>query len=424
MAKHKKKKPLAPVKRGFAVTKTYFDQFSEVARKMLRLSDLDPSLFDSFSKKQKLDMMALKAAPPRVSIVRDSLVPRSYIRIIQANLTAFQKENYVRGNSSIALTFYDLMTMGVVFIAYLEHKYPPPYINLSDARVTIAKRISEVTACAQTHFMRELQQHFQLIMIGLSKMNFRLYAYQFSWSTENRSDCFISWFRIEAISADVKVFRHNGVERSAFRMGIATLDNRQIAWLSFPANRIIEGCEATRQLKVYVQNHALQRLKERMDTLNPFFRNLVLVDAILGAEIVDAVNGQKLLVCSRREKEIVGYLPFTVQNDCLLILSFLPISSWQTPEGSRLYKAVNLSKDDAIFLGMDKLSFFQKTDFDAIPLLKNALQEAGMWHLTNINSSDAFSWVERKKSAIIARFFEQDKQPDRAKILDEIALDD
>lgn len=424
MAKQKKKKPQAPVKKSFAVTKTYFNQFSEVARKILRLSDLDPSLFDSFSKKQKLDMMAIKIAPPRVAIVRDSPVPRYYIRMIQTNLTVFQKENYVRNDSLIGLTFYDLMTMGMMFIAYLDNKYPPPYTNLLDDRVTMAKRISEVTACVQTHFMRELQQHFETIMVGLSKMNFRLYAYQFSWSAEYQSNCMMSWFRIEAISAEVKVFRHNGVERSAFRVGIATMDNRQIQWLSFPANRIIEGCEATRQLKVYVQNHALQRLKERMDTLDPFFRNLVLVQAIVDGAIVDAVNGQKLLVCSRRDKEPIGYFPLAVQDDCLFILSFLPVSSWQTPEGSRLYKAVNMSKDDAIFLGMDKLSFYQKTDFDTIPLLKDALKEAGMWHLTEINSSEAFSFVERKSSGIIARFFEQTKEPDRIKILDEIAQDD
>ena len=140
--------------------------------------------------------------------------------------------------------------------------------------------------------------------------------------------------------------------------------------------------------------------------------------------MVDAVNGQKLLVCSRRDEGPVGYFPFIVQNDCLFILSFLPVVNWLTPEGSRLYKAVNMSKDDAIFLGMDKLSFYRKTDFDTIPLLKKALQEAGMWYLTEITPSEELPEIERKSSGIVARFFEQTKEPDRIKILDEIAQDD
>ena len=424
MAKHKKKKPQFPVKRSFSVTKTYFHQFSEVVRKMLRLSDLDPSLFDLFSKKQKLDMMAIKAAPARVAIVRDSPVPRYYIRMVQADLTAFQKEHFVQNDASIGLTFYELMTMGMVFLSYLEGHYPPPYTNLSDGRVIMAKKMSEITACGQTHFMCELQLHFQQVMIGLSKMNFRLYSYQFSWECATASLCLIPWFRIEAISAEVKVFRYKGVERSAFRVGVATTDNRPIEWLSIPADRIFEGCEATRKLKVYVQNHALQRQKERMDTTHPFFRNLALVGAIVDGVMVDAVNGQKLLVCTRRDEGPVGYFPFIVQNDCLFLLSFLPVANWQTPEGSRLFKAVNICKDDAIFLGMDKMSFYRKIDFDAIPLLKNALQEAGMWHLTKIIPSQEMPEIEKRSSGIIARFFEQNKQPDRAEILDEMALED
>jgi len=424
MAKQKKKKPQAPVKKSFAVTKTYFNQFSEVARKILRLSDLDPSLFDSFSKKQKLDMMAIKIAPPRVAIVRDSPVPRYYIRMIQSDLTAYQKENFVGNDSSIGLTFYDLMTMGMMFLSYLEKNYPPPYTNLSDGRVIMAKKMSEITASTQTHFMTALQHHFQLVMIGLSKMNFRLYSYQFSWDVESAALCLVPRFRIEAITVEVKVFKYKGVERSAFRVGIATMDNRQIEWLSIPAGRIFDGCEATRKLKVYVQNHALQRQKERMDTTHPFFRNLALVGAIMDGVMVDAVNGQKLLVCSRRDEGPVGYFPFIVQNDCLFILSFLPVVNWLTPEGSRLYKAVNMSKDDAIFLGMDKLSFYRKTDFDTIPLLKKALQEAGMWYLTEITPSEELPEIERKSSGIVARFFEQTKEPDRIKILDEIAQDD
>ncbi len=54
---HKKKKKTAPVHsivRDMEVTKSYFDKFSEVARKTLQLIELDPALYDKFTKKQKM----------------------------------------------------------------------------------------------------------------------------------------------------------------------------------------------------------------------------------------------------------------------------------------------------------------------------------------------------------------------------------
>ena len=85
MAKpRKKKKPAHPSPaKAFEVTKAYFDHYSIVARKVLQLLELDPGLFDQFTKKQKLDMMGLHSTPPVIKVMPGHHVPRHYLKMIQ-----------------------------------------------------------------------------------------------------------------------------------------------------------------------------------------------------------------------------------------------------------------------------------------------------------------------------------------------------
>ena len=50
-----------------------------------------------------------------------------------------------------------------------------------------------------------------------------------------------------------------------------------------------------------------------------------------------------------------------------------------TPEGEKLQKLLFLSKEEIIYLGMDKISFFTRVDFDQVPELKQALIDSNIW---------------------------------------------
>ena len=75
------------------------------------------------------------------------------------------------------------------------------------------------------------------------------------------------------------------------------------------------------------------------------------------------------------------------------------------------------------FLGMDKLSFYQYTDFEAIPKLKAALIKAGLWHLTEIEPEETI--IDRplvKSTGVIAKFFQEIKpESNKEDILNEVA---
>jgi hypothetical protein len=132
---------------------------------------------------------------------------------------------------------------------------------------------------------------------------------------------------------------------------------------------------------------------------------------IFNQQVVKGTKGYPLISCSLNDTPI-GCFPYTIQGDKLFILSFLPAVSAITPEGEKLYRILRLSKDELIYLGMDKLSFFLSVDFDEIPILKNALIESGLWLIkqnlgsgsTNGNVSTA---IDKVKTRFIKNFFQK-----------------
>jgi len=159
------------------------------------------------------------------------------------------------------------------------------------------------------------------------------------------------------------------------------------------------------KLPVYVQNHALHRIRQRLDCVDNIYVNTVFGLSFMLLKFITATNGQRMIRAIDISGNSVGYFPFIKQDGAILILSFLPLSSPITPEGWVLYKELGIKIDDSKYIGLDKISFYIETDFETLPKLKQALQNAGMWHLTEIQPENP---TERKDDQILKRFFTEE----------------
>jgi len=423
MTTRKKKKPPTPIRRDQTVSKTYFDLFSDVARKILRIAELDPALFDTFTKKHKQDMMIPKAFPPRVSPQKGHNIPPVYIRGLQRGLTRYMKTTWV-GNPEIRLNTYDYVTVGQMFLSYLN-KLNTNILNINETHTEIARTVLDRVENVEidgNHLMIPLYQYVRLLLVGLSKMNFRIYYHCYDWSQGANPCCLIPTFYICEKRAEQTKFYFRNTMHTFYKVSMGKIIEGDPIHMQIPGSSVLGESESNKIFNVYVQGHALHRLNERLDTLSPFYRNLVLATSVVFADIHRSPSGHHLLSCVSIAEERIGYFPFELIDNNLLILSFIPLSSPNAPEGKRLYSSLNMCKDDTVFLGMDKLSFYKKTDFDAVPLLRDALQEAGIWHLTEMRSEILNFDTENRRTGIIARFFQQTtEEPNRDEMLEEVA---
>jgi len=146
-----------------------------------------------------------------------------------------------------------------------------------------------------------------------------------------------------------------------------------------------------------------------MDTLTIYEKNMYLIHAVLFGEKIRISSGREAFEMLDDAHHIIAYLPFTVQDDCVVILTVLPVTDPLTPIGKKLCETLGVTKAELEVCGMDKLSYFLRTDFDKIPKLKQALEVNNLMYLTeNISLYESEKIIERT-TGISASIFQTER---------------
>ena len=421
MANRKKKKPQShpSLKREIEVTKTYFDKFSEVARKLLKLFELDPSLFDKFTKKQKLKMMRLKSNPPRVKAQEGHAIPRHYLRKIQQEIYDLIKIYPVNDDRELNLTYMDLLTYGLSFMLYARlQAESEEQTEHKEIYRLIGEKVEQTLDGYDDNIMMIPWQYLRYVMSSISKINIRIYGYEWHWITSDFTYRLGSTITVSAVSPKKIHFIYNEKPRPAYQAICGQFLTVGATPITIPYNQIIPDSDNTYSLEVYVQSHAFTRLKERIDVLPAGIRTICLNSSLIYCQTATLNNGQCVIKLMDKGSGILGYLPFTIIDKKLFVLTFLPVCSQNAPEGKKLHDILGIGRKEIEFLGMDKLSFFMDTDFEAVPRLKNAVIKAGLWHLTEQDPFPDYQPKNNISTSTLTRFFQTERT--REEVLSEI----
>jgi hypothetical protein len=302
--------------------------------------------------------------------------------------------------------YYDYLSIGLAFNTFFARNTKLNIgLDQTDAFFIIADRLVEKEK-ELNDLMTVYGNYVRYATLYLSKLNFRVYGFTWEYDNPNNSRHLKQQLFITSAEPERIYFTYKQKSRPAYRLLIGSYLSENPVLISLPYNAIIKCSNNTRPLKIYIQSHALKRLQERLDTQSSYYRYTALIQSITGCEMVTNQNGQILFACRDVYENLVGYFPFTIDGDNLYILSFLPLVSSRVPEGKLLCETLNTTKDDLIFLGMDKLSFYSTTDFESIPTLKIALIEAGIWHLTEIEiDEEEQDGHFQNQIGIVSKFF-------------------
>jgi hypothetical protein len=437
MSKKKKKKHIqssTTSTRAVWESKTSFDKTYTAVRKVLQVYGFDPDLLQSFTKRQRKFLMFLEGEPPRFKVEEGSRVPRHLLKFISENTHGFMRSFYF-GDESIGLTYLELATYGLAFSSIIVSAAESSGADtvFSPEQMQIIKSIAP--CFAKDRVIKDLYLIVKCVhglVTMLSKVNFRVYGFDWKIMKDFETGYVKSTIFISSEETSSIHFVHKQKERIAFcvRAGrlmqkparIATIDRRFI----FPDKKVPRPFS----LDIYIQSHALQRVKERVDVLSGHMRNCYLMESLIYKHrITNTVSEQPMLDCSTQyedDKRVIrfGYFPFIIRDDKLIVMTFLPLTSPDTPEGAYLQEHFGLQTEDIKFLGMDKLSFFFTVDFEQIPLLKEALVATNIWQMMMfvLEEPDIEFSIDQKKTQMVKKFFEQ-KINDESEILYPETLD-
>jgi hypothetical protein len=170
-----------------------------------------------------------------------------------------------------------------------------------------------------------------------------------------------------------------GHSRPAYRVGWIYAGNT-VEWCAIKPSQLgLPVGMADEPMAVYIQHHALLRLKERMG-LETGMMHYALFHSIKSCQYYHDKNGSLLIAYDYLFKR-AGYLVSTIENGKVLIHTFLFITNNGTPEGKKLSELTGLELMDKKYLAIDKLSTLLAYNIEENEFVKNIFVQAGCGHL-------------------------------------------
>lgn len=135
-------------------------------------------------------------------------------------------------------------------------------------------------------------------------------------------------------------------------------------------------------IEVYIQKHAIQRYKERIDCIPEDMKILNTFDSFEKPKITQL--GNKYFFEYRAYGAKAGYFIGQLIDGAFVIQTFLFLTNNGTPEGEKLNKTFGIEIDDKKYLAIDKLSTFINLSNEEAEELQNLFSECGINHLFEI----------------------------------------
>lgn len=187
-------------------------------------------------------------------------------------------------------------------------------------------------------------------------------------------------------SIQKKLNIHNKL-RPVFKLG-ASKASGQMQWVKVPKallGNYYQGDEDA--LDMFIQSHALNRLKERLDVFDQMTLNHILWQNTVAIKAFEHYKNYLLLPFKVHDIKI-GYLICNVFGDELVVRSFLFITHSCTPEGDKLKEITGLKRSDISYWKIDRLSTLLQVDHDHQPQLLQLFEQAGIQEIMKLKAHD------------------------------------
>lgn len=251
----------------------------------------------------------------------------------------------------------------------------------------LAKQVKELFFQA---FAAQLYLNFFKIVTRLSSPDRKYYGIYIRlapfYEKMPKLELFSDLFGYDAQSCMIKI---DGYKRPAFRLAKPIHSAiTPVVWLSVDVSLLGNSYTGHKKtVDVYIQSHALTRLKERLDLLDQEAINYALWENTNNIKQFVTYRGYLLLPFNIFGIK-TGYLVANIIDDKLLFRTFLFITHNTSPEGASLKKLTGLGKEDITYWKIDRLSTFVKFEEKKYAGLTRLFRKAGLETLLELKNKE------------------------------------
>jgi hypothetical protein len=346
--------------------------------------------------RKDLEVMYIRRLLPfKVTAASGSDIPQNVVNTIRDFLPALMKDAHIplfKDGPTILL--YDFFSAGFSLVIYLRrltiHNYPEAGRVLQ--ALTPFRSYAEETGDSE----ESLKNFLQVIGDTMCNYTSRLY-----WLTHKVTSKTVGTMGLQYV---IEV--HASVPpRIPITIDGKTRSVMNLCW-GFPGTGVdtvtidpeeigLHNAHPGTRYGIFVQMHALKRLSERLDCMSIDLLHINLYQSVKRPKAFKDVHGT-VYIEYRLFKTKLGYLKATIQDEKIIIRTFLFLTNNGTPEGDKLLEICGLGKLDKTYLLLDKLSSFMNTQLGSYAELRALFEQAGCQSL--LDAYNAIGRLATKKT--------------------------
>ncbi|MFP4415948.1 MAG: hypothetical protein ACLFSB_01605 [Chitinispirillaceae bacterium] len=378
--KKKKKSPKIPRKILIAQQKNdYMRRYVRVAK---AIGALD--VFKSLPPEELDDLWFSRVPALRVEPVTEGKINPRLMKIFRKYVSDTIKQTMVSiVKDGPKVTMEDYFTAGVTLGSFTRT------LESSSTKIKDVEEIKQAFAPVARH-NRYDEPYQTLRLIGgflashFSRPNSKTYS--FTWNICKTQVLPADCLYVDVSSAEKITLKVDGKPRTCFRLCWPGMLGQKVPG-SVKAGELGIGPPMSElSLDLYIQSHALQRMRERIDIGDSHLLYHLFYKSLQLKKVISIEPGVGLLEY-RWDDLLLGYFIVKAINGIALIKTFLFVTNTGTPQGNKLDAVLGAEKLDKKYLWLDCLSTYIKTDITKSRGLCDALCKAGLQSLLELGQA-------------------------------------
>jgi len=397
MKKSKRKKNNVPQKDMAAQEKNYF--LSNLKGLFHKITGSD-DVFKLIPKGELDRIYLTRFRPIKVKAGLNQKIPNCVLQYCKEQIKNALNLNSININigSLEKITYYEYCSIGYTIIRYHAFLLETDYKGASEVIVALNDFSKKLSKEIDNEVLYKFSFVSEELSIVLSDIQ---YEFCIIKNIKVEEPTYVGYvIEIHELQTEKKNIILDGEKRIAHKLGWPKMQPNlqkqefKIEYVTVAPEKL--GLKQSTELDVYIQNHALMRLRERMDDINIGLLQFNMIESIKSFNVFRNNDGQ-ILIEYRIFGAKTGYFLAEIIDEILLIKTFLFLTNNGTPEGDKLYKSTRLMKEDKKYLEIDKISAFINSDIELNAELKQVFVEAGCQGLFTIDKSLYMGEVENQK---------------------------
>ena len=228
--------------------------------------------------------------------------------------------------------------------------------------------------------------HYTITANGTNIFNDTLYNLKFDFKVKEYPTLGMHYFStLEAVPCRSGNYIENGKLRKVFQLGYLDY-GFTVNWVSVPV-KSLQGVYRgdKKELPLCIQNHAYNRLLERLKPLSGMDIIHQLSYTLQTSLKIEIYKGNILIPYFHINLKC-GYFLGVINKDRLIIKTFLFLTHHYTPEGDKLEKVLGLSKEEISYWKIGSLENFFGSNLETNHEMRKAFEDAGISHLFTVQS--------------------------------------